>query len=523
MRQTKRIVLNTLATYGRSVFALALGLFSARWVLQALGKEDLGLFGVVGSILVCVTFVNAMMSAAVSRFYAFAVGEERLVGEKGRTLVVEWFNAALSVHLVLPFLLLAIGYPVGIYAIRHWLVVPEGRLYACEVVFKMSLLSAFFNIVSVPFVSMYRAYQLITELSFWGIVTTLLTFLSALALLRVDGDRLIAYGVAMSLISVAVNGIQVVRACRQFRACTVRWSFMFNRMRIRKLFGYSFWEFFGVFGDVVRGQGTVFLINRHLGAALNAAYSIGNSVCAQTQSLASAMLGALQPAIATTAGEGDRARAVALAARSSKFSAFLILLFCVPLLLEMDEVLRLWLVEPPEGTAAVCRCILVATVCHKLGIGQHMLVCSYGKIAGMQFLLGMISLATVFLVLLFLKLGWGIFGVGMSFVISYSALTGVRVLFARRLYGASVGDWLAKVAWPVLAVCAGSLLLGAGLPLAFEPSLWRVLGTGCVTFFTSCLIGWLLVFDAAERGYVLTLLRGVRERVAGLSGSGRER
>ena len=34
---SKRIVMNTLATYGRSLFALLVGLFTARWVLLSLG------------------------------------------------------------------------------------------------------------------------------------------------------------------------------------------------------------------------------------------------------------------------------------------------------------------------------------------------------------------------------------------------------------------------------------------------------------------------------------------------------
>ena len=43
MTQNRRIVLNIVATYGRSLYALVLGLFTARWVLEALGQVDYGL------------------------------------------------------------------------------------------------------------------------------------------------------------------------------------------------------------------------------------------------------------------------------------------------------------------------------------------------------------------------------------------------------------------------------------------------------------------------------------------------
>ena len=51
MSPNKRIFLNIVATYGRSLFALVCGLFISRWVLAALGKTDFGVYGVVGGMI----------------------------------------------------------------------------------------------------------------------------------------------------------------------------------------------------------------------------------------------------------------------------------------------------------------------------------------------------------------------------------------------------------------------------------------------------------------------------------------
>ena len=40
MTQNRRIVLNIVATYGRSLYALVIGLFCGRWTLKALGQGD---------------------------------------------------------------------------------------------------------------------------------------------------------------------------------------------------------------------------------------------------------------------------------------------------------------------------------------------------------------------------------------------------------------------------------------------------------------------------------------------------
>ena len=75
MPPNRRIFLNIVATYGRSLYALTIGLFTARWVLMSLGQVDYSLVGVVGGLTAFVSFLNSLMAGAVGRFYAFAVGQ----------------------------------------------------------------------------------------------------------------------------------------------------------------------------------------------------------------------------------------------------------------------------------------------------------------------------------------------------------------------------------------------------------------------------------------------------------------
>ena len=84
MTGNKRIILNALSTYGRSIISICFGLFSARWVLEALGQSDFGLYGVVGGILFFVTFINAVLSGCVARFYAFSIGCGKTLGEEAQ-------------------------------------------------------------------------------------------------------------------------------------------------------------------------------------------------------------------------------------------------------------------------------------------------------------------------------------------------------------------------------------------------------------------------------------------------------
>ena len=53
-------MLNIIATYGRSLYALVCGLFISRWVLAAVGKSKIGLCGVVGGVMVIELLAGTM-------------------------------------------------------------------------------------------------------------------------------------------------------------------------------------------------------------------------------------------------------------------------------------------------------------------------------------------------------------------------------------------------------------------------------------------------------------------------------
>ena len=82
MTEKRRIALNLVATYGRSLYALVIGLCCGRWALQALGRDDYGLVGLIGGLTGFVTFLNSLLASAVGRFYAVNVGAARKKGNE---------------------------------------------------------------------------------------------------------------------------------------------------------------------------------------------------------------------------------------------------------------------------------------------------------------------------------------------------------------------------------------------------------------------------------------------------------
>ena len=73
MSPNRRILLNIVATYGRSLYALVCGLFISRWVLAALGKTDFGVCGVVVGMMVIELLAGTMRRGRV----VFAAGNRQ--------------------------------------------------------------------------------------------------------------------------------------------------------------------------------------------------------------------------------------------------------------------------------------------------------------------------------------------------------------------------------------------------------------------------------------------------------------
>ena len=67
----QRIAINAVMLYIRMFLAMIVGLYTSRVVLNVLGVEDYGIYGVVGGVITMLGFLNASMSGATSRFLTY--------------------------------------------------------------------------------------------------------------------------------------------------------------------------------------------------------------------------------------------------------------------------------------------------------------------------------------------------------------------------------------------------------------------------------------------------------------------
>ena len=501
MTERSRIVLNTAATYGRSLVGLALGLFSTRWVLLGLGQTDWGLYGVVGSLIVFVTFLNTTLSGAVSRFYAYSIGKGKMLGAKaGGEDLCRWFNVVTLIQMIVPLMLVAIGYPIGVYAINNWLVIPSDRLASCLLVFRLSLLSTFVSMASVPYIAMFQAHQLIFELSIVGVVQNMVLFSLAYTVTQVTGDRLIYYAIYITLVTVLFSLAQVLWARHKFKACRLRRSFLFDKERLKEFFVFAGAKIFGAGCVIARTQGGALLLNQFFPPQINAAYSVSIQVSGQTAALSQALIGALQPAVATREGAMDRSGMMRLAESACKFGSILVLLFVVPLVIECKWVLNAWLITPPPYAEMFCSGMLVMLVFDKISVGYMLAANAYGKkMIYYEVVNGILLVASLPMSYFLFRLGFPAYWLVMSLCVTMMLYSIARVNFCRWQLNASIRTWLGSVAIPVLGVSLIAIMVGVAVSKVMPPSLSRVLLVTGVTSGVVLLGGYLLILSEVER------------------------
>ena len=512
MSPNKRIFLNIVATYGRSLYALAIGLFTGRWVLMALGESDYGLYGVVAGLTVFIAFFNGLLASSIARFFAYSIGQDQRNRMSGGAVVEcnQWFNTALMIHTVVPTVLMAVGYPIGVWAVEHWLTIPTDRIEAFVWVFRCVCVSCFVSMVNVPFAAMYTAKQYIAELTIYGVVGNTLQACFLYYIASHPSDWLVRYAVWTSFLAIAPQLIICLRAIWVFPECRINLRLCWDWKRLKQLSYFAGSLAFGCLGGMLRGQGMAILVNKYFGPVVNAAMSVANSVNGHSSALVAALQGAFTPAIVQACGAGDDDLMRKMAFRACKFGVILVLIFAVPLGVEIDNVMNLWLKTPPAYSSGLCLCMLACVVLEKCSVGHMIAVNAKGKVAVYQFFLGGVLILTLPVAWLFVEFNLGVYSIGIALVLMQALSSVGRVWFARGLVGMRVSYWFRFILAPLIVIIG--MMVGVGLLVrqCISPSFLRLCLTTLCCEAVLFPLSWFIALDKDERMYVLARINGMK-------------
>lgn len=334
------------------VFVLLINLYVSRLVLKALGVEDYGLYSVVGSVVSFLGFLNTSMASAAQRFLSFAQGRGD-VDQLNRI-----FNSIFAVQIILAIFVLIVFETIGIVYINNYLNVDAAKIGDAHIVFQFSILAFLVNILTVPYNASIIANERMDVFALYGIIEVLLKLAIALSLFLFESNTLVYYA---ALTFGCVFFIQALNRwfCRKhFIECTLRRNTI-EKKTIKEILSYAGWNLFGTFSGVAANQGVNMILNSFFGVVVNAARGLSFQISASMAHLYTNFQQALNPQIVKSYAANDLNRFHSLITQGTRLAFFLLFVCALPVMYNMEEILKLWLGEVPEYTTFFCILVII--------------------------------------------------------------------------------------------------------------------------------------------------------------------
>lgn len=349
----KRIAKNTLLLYVRMLFTMAVSLFTSRVILNTLGVEDYGINNVVGGIVTMFSVLSGSLSSSISRFITFELGKGNI--ERLKTI----FSTGVNIQLGMSVLIIIIAEAVGIWFLNTKMNIPTDRMVAANWVFQCAILTFVLNLLSVPYNAAIIAHEKMSAFAYISVVEVSLKLIIVYMLMISPFDRLETYAVLLLLVGAVIRFIYGYYCKRHFEECT--YHFVFDKPVLREMTGFAGWNFLGNGAYMLNTQGVNILMNLYFGVAVNAARGIATQVDAALKQFVNNFTTAVNPQITKSYAQGDLDYMHKLVCRSAKFSAFLMMFFAVPIILETNTILTIWLKTVPDYAVIFLQWIIISS------------------------------------------------------------------------------------------------------------------------------------------------------------------
>lgn len=505
---TKRIAKNTLLLYVRMLFGMLVSLYTSRVVLQALGVEDYGIYNVVGGFVAMFSMISSSLSTSTSRFLTYELGKGDM--EKLQKI----FSTSLIIHIGLAILIVIFAESLGVWFLNTHMTIPADRLYAANWVFHASVISFVFGLLSVPFNATVVSHEHMNIYAYLGILDILLRLLAVLFIAYVPwvGDKLICYSSLLIGVSIGLQLFCMWYCHTHFMECKLRLTFY--KKCFSEMGTFAVWNFIGCTAALLKDQGVNILLNVFIGPIVNAARGIAVSVNTAIGSFAGNFMTALNPQITKSYAAQDYTYMNSLIERGSRFSFYIMLMFILPVILETEFILTLWLKEYPLYTVIFVRLVLIASIIDVLSHTLITLQHATGHIRNYQLAVGGMLMMNFPLSYLCLKLGFSPVSVYMVAIGVSLACLVLRLAFLEHMVEKfSSLRFVRKVCVNVVIVTLLAMILPCLLHSILSYGWLRFIAVVIVCLLTSGLSIFFVGCTEGERQFLFTKLFALKAKL----------
>ena len=245
---------------------------------------------------------------------------------------------------------------------------------------------------------------------------------------------------------------------------------------------------------VLRDQGGNILVNMFFSPLMNAARGVAVQLSGAVQGFVTNFMTAVNPQITKSYAGGDHQYTFSLVRKSSRMSFYLLFVFALPLLINTEFVLNLWLKDVPANTVGFVQLFLVFSLCESLARPMVTALLATGDIRNYQIIVGGLQLTNLPVSYVLLRNGCDAeVTVVVSIVISVICIF-VRLFIMKRQMNFPVWSFFRRVFVNIVSVTAAAAIIPlcvcrfipetfagslANLTLVFLCACMSVLFAGC--------------------------------------------
>lgn len=501
----RRLAKNTLLLYLRMIVVMLVGLYTSRVILQVLGVSDYGVYNAVGGVVTMLSVLSSALSSAISRYLTFELGR----GDKERLRKV--FSTSLNVQVMISIVILVLGVVAGGWFLNHKMNIPDGRMDAANWVLYCSLISFAVSLISVPYSASIVSHERMSVFAYMSVLEVTLKLLIVFALYVSPFDKLKSYAVLLLCVAVLIRFIYARYCKKKFEECS--YHMVFDKSLLKEMTQFASWNFLGNSAWIFNNQGINILINIYFGVVLNAARGIAAQVEGLAMHFVSNFMIALNPQITKCYASGKYDEMHQLVCRGARFSFYLVILFAIPICLETDRVLDLWLGRVPDYSVLFVRMTFLCTLCSVLGNTLVTAQLATGKIKRYQIIITLCGLWVFPLTWLVYELGGDAVWCYVFFVAIYFLLIFVRIYLVKDLIHMPWKMYVKDVLLKCLVVAIMALMLPMLFRCAMPASLWRFLAVCMVSLISSIAVIYGIGMQASERLAINRMIQTYSHRI----------
>ena len=391
----KKIAKNTIFLYIRMGVIMVVNLFSARILLQSLGVEDYGIYNIVAGIITFMVFFTNTMSTANQRFMCYELGQNRMV--RVRAILT---NGVIVTLLILIFIIF-IAQTVGLWLLYNFINIPIGKKHIALIVYQYTIITFSFQFSQIPFHATIISFEKMNIFAIISIADSIIKLLITICI-KYFPNRLEVYSLTLCIESFLVFLIYFI-ICNK-KLIKLKFKNYISKRYIETLFKFICYNAFGQLSFISANHGLNILMNIFYGVLINSAMGIANQVNAAVLQFVNNFQTAFRPTLIKTYALKDITLLERQIAATSKISFILLYIVSLPLIVNLDYILNLWLTTVPNYTSEFCLLTIIFSVIEIITGSILILIYATGDIKNYQIVSGIMYLFTLpatFILLLF--------------------------------------------------------------------------------------------------------------------------